>query len=250
MYRRRTAFLHGELDTPVYVRPPSGVDDGTVWKLQKALYGLKQAPRQWNHKLHETLLHLGFTQCFSDPCLYSCRSLVYVAVYVDDILIVGDSSAVGGTKRSLSSVFTMTDGGQVSWLLGMAITRGPGGFRLSQEHAIINLLQQHNGSALHPVTTPFDMACSTVIPEEQSSEQQLPGQNTAHYRSLIGSMQFLVHCTRPDIAAAVGKLARSCSNPSESDWQLGSATCLAVSAQHSSATVGDRGSWSHHWICR
>ena len=37
-----------------------------VCKLHKSLYGLKQAPRQWNLKLTEALLQLGFVQSHYD----------------------------------------------------------------------------------------------------------------------------------------------------------------------------------------
>ena len=35
-------------------------------KLQKSLYGLKQAGRLWAQLLHDTLMKLGFTQCYPD----------------------------------------------------------------------------------------------------------------------------------------------------------------------------------------
>ena len=47
-----TAFLNGELDEEVYIRPPTGVRglaaSGRVLRLLRALYGLRQAGRAWN----------------------------------------------------------------------------------------------------------------------------------------------------------------------------------------------------------
>jgi len=37
-----------------------------VCKLHKSLYGLKQAPRQWNMKLTEALVQMGFKQSHYD----------------------------------------------------------------------------------------------------------------------------------------------------------------------------------------
>lgn len=49
----KNAFLNGNLDHTVYLKPPSGVEDSEkhVWKLNKSLYGLKQSPKIW----YETL---------------------------------------------------------------------------------------------------------------------------------------------------------------------------------------------------
>jgi hypothetical protein len=49
----KTAFLHGELDVTIFLRPPVGMNipQGKLLRLNKALYGLKQSPRQWYFKL-------------------------------------------------------------------------------------------------------------------------------------------------------------------------------------------------------
>lgn len=45
-----TTFLHGEIDSDVFIKPPQGVnlcEDGKVLKLRRGMYGLKLAPRLW-----------------------------------------------------------------------------------------------------------------------------------------------------------------------------------------------------------
>ena len=59
------AFLHGDLYEKVYmdllqsVSPPK---PGQVCRLNKSLYGLRQASCQWNAKLSEVLISIGYKQ--------------------------------------------------------------------------------------------------------------------------------------------------------------------------------------------
>lgn len=66
-----------------------------VCKLNKALYGLKQAPRAWYDVLSKSLLKQGFHNSLADSSLFVLAQdidLIYVLVYVDDILITGNNS--------------------------------------------------------------------------------------------------------------------------------------------------------------
>jgi hypothetical protein len=86
----KTAFLYGYIDHEIYVEQPHHMTDGTsrVCKLRKALYGLKQAPRIWYQTLTNFLRNLGFEPISADLGIF-VRSNMYIAVYVDDLLIVG-----------------------------------------------------------------------------------------------------------------------------------------------------------------
>ncbi|GKB21305.1 ribonuclease H-like domain-containing protein [Tanacetum coccineum] len=90
------AFLYGDLDETVYMKPPEGYfpSGNKVCMHRKSLYGLKQAPRQWNAKLTSTLIDNGFSHSKSDYSLYTKSDKdVFLAllVYVDDIIITGNN---------------------------------------------------------------------------------------------------------------------------------------------------------------
>ena len=128
----KTAFLNGDLDEDIYMQQPDGHRaDGAkadhVWKLNKSLYGLKQAGRAWNQKIHTALVELGFTSLHSDSCVYVKRdgsTVMYVLVYVDDLLLVtNDMAQLTATKTALSGRFDMKDMGEAHFILGVQITR-------------------------------------------------------------------------------------------------------------------------------
>ena len=127
----KTAFLHGKLQEDVYVEQPRGyVDRGHpnyVCRLCKALYGLKQAPRAWHDRIAEYLVSVGFCRAHADHSLYvreSDTGIVVITIYVDDLIIVGDSAMeIDHVKSLLKQEFEMKDLGEAKKILGMEISR-------------------------------------------------------------------------------------------------------------------------------
>jgi hypothetical protein len=80
-------------------QPASFVDSDHptfVYKLHKAIYGLKQAPRAWYHELRQFLLDSGFRNSHSDTSLFILHSnhhILYLLVYVDDIILTSNNDA-------------------------------------------------------------------------------------------------------------------------------------------------------------
>ena len=110
------AFLNGDLDETIYMKQPEGfVEQGPdyVCRLKKSLYGLKQSARQWNRKLHETLVKLGFSRLESDRSIYFySRGSVKIMfpVHVDDVLLASNSeSAIDSIIAELSTYFHLRD---------------------------------------------------------------------------------------------------------------------------------------------
>ena len=91
----KTAFLHGELEEDILMRQPEGFivqgKEDHVCQLQRSLYGLKQSPRQWYKRFDNFMISQGFSRSPYDCCVYHNKvedgSLIYLLLYVDDMLI-------------------------------------------------------------------------------------------------------------------------------------------------------------------
>src|ERR1035438_3477949 len=68
----KLAFLAGDLDKVIYMAQPEGfiVEGDLICKLCNSLYSLKWSPQQWNNKIHQFLVSIGFLQMNADHWVY------------------------------------------------------------------------------------------------------------------------------------------------------------------------------------
>lgn len=219
-----TAFLNGDLDEEIYMQVPEGHrtadNDGMVCRLQKSLYGLKQAPRQWYAKIHQYLVDdLQFTGSSNDPCLCvrkSSSSLLIIALYVDDILIVGTcKEQISSPKGEFSKRFEMKDLGPAKVMLGIEISRDRENRKtfITQRGYATEVLQRFRMQDTRTVSTPMDR--SMLAQMDVESEKASPD---VPYRQAIGLLIYLVNCTRTDLAFTVQKLSQYLEKPLRHHW--------------------------------
>lgn len=214
------AFLQGTLTEEVYMdQPPGFVDTDRpdfVCKLNKAVYGLKQAPRAWYNELSNFLINLGFINSLADTSLFILRrgsKIIYLLIYVDDILITGNTTAgLSHVLALLAERFSVKDEEDLNYFLGIEAHRTPKGLHLSQRKYVLDLLHKYDMSNAKPVTTP--MASSPKLHLRSGTALTDP----TKYRRLIGSLQYL-QFTRLDIAYAVNKLSQFMHIPTEDHCQ-------------------------------
>jgi hypothetical protein len=98
-----------------------------VCKLRRSRYGLKNSQRIWYQTFDTYILSLGFFKRKFDHYIYSKEEgghFIYVALYVDDMLSIGNSmDEIKEVKKQLSSKFDMKDLGATNFILGMEIKR-------------------------------------------------------------------------------------------------------------------------------
>jgi hypothetical protein len=216
----KIAFLNGNLDEEVYMDQPEGFvllgNEKKVCKLVKSLYGLKQTPKQCHEKqCHEkfdtVILANSFKHNGADKCVYSKFTIEYgviVYLYVDDMLIFGTNMlGVCETKKYFASMFKMKDLNEADTILGIKVKRHSEGYALCQNHYIEKVLLKYKHLNIKEVNILFDSNYKLVENTGRAIAQ-------LEYASVIGSMMYTMHYTRPDVAFAVNRLSRYTSSSS------------------------------------
>ncbi|GJW11243.1 ribonuclease H-like domain-containing protein [Tanacetum coccineum] len=217
-----TAFLYGDLEKVVYMKPPEGYfpSDNKVCRLKKSLYGLKQALRQLNAKLTSTLIENGFSQSKSDYSLYTKSDKgVFLAllVYVDDIIITGNSiSEIEKFKVFLKFKFMIKDLGKLKYFLGIEGVDTDKGICLNQKKYVLDLLSEYGMLACKPTKTPL---MSKLVISNEASENDPLLESVTDYQKLMGKLIYLTN-TRPDISYVVHYLSQFMHSPLSSHLNI------------------------------
>lgn len=192
-------------------------------RLEKALYGLKQAGHNWFLLLDKILVAAGFHAAESDECLYiksvAHDTFLVVVVYVDDLIVVNARDEdLRDFLGHLSKAVTVGSEEPLSWFLGISIDRKEDSTTLVQESQVRDTIDRFGMASCASCSTPAttDRLTSEDCPEPGSREerdlQDIP------YREAVGMLNYLVTCTRPDIAYSVGSLCRYVTRPGMRHW--------------------------------
>ena len=227
-----TAFLYGAVDKDIYMRQAPGHEDGSgrVCRLVRALYGLKQAPRIWEEQLRSSLLGMGFASSHVDPCLYVLRKdgqVLFLLHFVDDILLASHSeSLIEWVSAELCKEYAMTDMGEAQKYVGLHIShdRELGEMYVHQAPYITSLGEKFGVSGTSFPDTP--LPCDFVLehPWEQVGDDPPPSfqgkadpllspEEHKRYQQIVGSLNYVAHSVRLDVAFAVNQLSRAMQAP-------------------------------------
>jgi hypothetical protein len=228
----KQAFIQSSLpeSEEYFLRPPPGCPrskPGQYWRLLRSLYGLKRAPQLWYNMLSTHLRSMGLKQCAHSPCLFTGVLIpgeppIFVGIYVDDIIYfsVGDATEKK-FEEDLSTLGSIDFMGQVSLFLGTEFTwthhaDGHLSVTLTQQSFIETLLEslKIEATTTSTFTTPYrsghPIDSIPLLDMSSGARDAL----RLRYQSLIGSLNWLAHTTRPDLATVVSLLAQHQSNPS------------------------------------
>ena len=211
------AFPQAPVERECYMQIPKGIqiDAPGKWalKVNKNIYGQKQAGRVWNKYLVEKLVHkVGFTQSAHDECVFYRGNVMYV-LYTDDSILAGpDREELKQVIADIQAAgLDVTEEGDIEDFLGVNIDKvDEDTFHLSQPHLIDQILRDLNldGENVQTKVTPAPM--SHVLGSHKDSPTF---DGHFHYRSVIGKLNYLEKCSRPDIAYASHQCARFSADP-------------------------------------
>ena len=151
----------------------------------------------------------------------SGSSVAFLVLYVDDILLIGnDIELLESVKSYLNKSFSMKDLGEAAYILGIKIYR-------DRSRRLIGLNQS---TYLDKVLKKFrmDQSKKGFLPRLQGkilSNAQCPAtaderekMSVIPYASAIGSIMYVMLCTRPVVSHALSLTRRYQSDPGEAHW--------------------------------
>ncbi|KAG7557098.1 Reverse transcriptase RNA-dependent DNA polymerase [Arabidopsis suecica] len=229
-----TAYLYGPLDNEIYMRLPEGIElkdkdkkgsrDQYCIRLNKSLYGLKQSGRMWYNRLSEYLVKEGYKNDPISPCIFikkfANKGFVIIAVYVDDLNILGTSGEIAQTVEYLKKEFEMKDLGKTKFCLGLQLEYVNNGILVHQKAYTEKVLKRFNMDQAHPLSSPMVVRSLRLDSDPfgpKKDEEEVLGPEVP-YLSAIGALMYLASHTRPDICFAVNLLSRFSSCPTQRHW--------------------------------
>lgn len=217
-----SAYLHGKIDSVVYLcQPPGFVDPNqpkSAYLLHGNLYGLKQAAKIWNEKIHHAFLALGLKQTTVDPCIYisiSKQGILIVGLHVDDCLVAGEAYLIQEFKSNLHQHFPIKELGFPRTILGIQIERGADSITLHQSIYLQKLVEDTGMDGSSHVHTPL------IIPTQPDPlSPPLNEKEKGEYLAILGRIMYAMVSTRPDLAFATGYLGRFSAAPTQEHWVM------------------------------
>ena len=140
---------------------------------------------------------MGFQSLHADSSLFILclgKLLVYLLVYVDDIVLTGNSpNFLASLVKQLGQTFELKNLGDLHYFLGLHFQHTSKGLFINQVKYIIDLLTKHSMLTSKLVKTPYTHHVR-LIPDEG-----ILLSNPRAYRSLVGSLHYLTF-TRLDLS--------------------------------------------------
>ena len=222
------AFLYGKLKEEIYMECPQGMQDTTkddVLLFTACIYGLVQAARQYYKKVVKILKEIGFTGGDVDPCLFckqSDKGICFIALYVDDNLLVGHPAAIDDAIRQMRKhdlILKIEDTLHDYLSCELKFSNDRSKAWLGQPHLISNLEKTFGTevSSLRSYLTPGTPGMHQI--REEDPALRVSDEKHARYRSGVGMLLYLVKHSRPDIANCVRELSKVLDGPSMASYK-------------------------------
>uniref|UniRef100_A0A8D9ARJ7 Copia protein n=2 Tax=Cacopsylla melanoneura TaxID=428564 RepID=A0A8D9ARJ7_9HEMI len=144
----------------------------------------------------------SFVNSKHDTCLYvkiSKDSILYVLLYVDDIILVGNNEvSLGYFKSKLTSEFEMVSLDNINYL-GLIVERNKdtGEMKIHQNKYLGQVLTRFDMKDCKTISTPIEKGLHLAKASSEEEKTDKP------FRELVGSLMYLMIGSRPDICYAL-----------------------------------------------
>jgi hypothetical protein len=112
-------------------------------------------------------------------------------------------------KSELCTQWEMTDLGEPTKIIGVEITQTDTSITISQKIYIESILEHEGLSEINSVATPMDLNLKLQLNPDGNK-----GNRSNSFARLLGELQYLANCTRPNISFTMNQLAAYTANPS------------------------------------
>ncbi|CAA7040496.1 unnamed protein product [Microthlaspi erraticum] len=120
----------------------------------------------WYNRLSEYLLKEGYKNDLISPCIFIRKfgkGFVIIAVYVDDLNIIGTPEEISYTVEYLKKEFEMKDLGKTKFCLGLQIEHLVDGILLHQMAYTEKILKRFFMDQSHPLSSPMIVRSLDVL---------------------------------------------------------------------------------------
>jgi hypothetical protein len=231
------AFLEGELDKPIYIEFPEGMDllgfvttdemESHCIELGKSMYGNVDAALRFFRTMKEHLTErMGMVQSLSDPCVFYLKdehgeTRLIVASHVDDCIMIGPKEAIEQFKLDIQQRFNITELGILKKHLGIWYNwKKDNGEQYIEAtmpklvREIIESFEEHKARDVKISKVPGTPG--ETLPKAKEEEEAL---DIEKYRSIVGKIMYLVTKVFVEGSNAARELSKHFQKPVEVHWK-------------------------------
>ncbi|XP_068639391.1 uncharacterized mitochondrial protein AtMg00810-like [Aristolochia californica] len=140
------------------------------------------------------------------------KGKVFLAVYVDDIIITGnDPQGIQKTKEWICAEFKTKDLGLLKYFLGIEVLQSRHGIILYQRKYVLDLLEETRMLGCKPTETPMDSNTKLGVGTGEEVD-------VGKFQRLVGRVIYLC-IMRPNISYAISVVSQYMHNPQLNHWQ-------------------------------
>jgi hypothetical protein len=142
-----------------------------------------------------------------DECIFvhGTRSLTFVDIYVDDIMVIAPSlDDVNAVKNHLNTKYDMKDCGKIDKFLNIKFVHFDDGIMINQKERIEQLAKSYDCEKVSPNLL-LPMPAKLLFDKEFKSKLL---DDPTEYRTIVGKLIYIARVYRPDIYFSTIQLSR------------------------------------------